>query len=454
MAAASPDPHAPAILRSRIVGALALLGLLLLLGRPLLRSCASPVDPTRLTYVEAAHLEMTGRCLSDRNTDLSQGFSEALATLLPRRCDGVVQPLWPWIAAFWHDPSDVEKTLRRSRLILSGCALGLLASLGWLIWLRLGLVPALWLVGVVGQHGLLPSCLSFGPALLFQAALLLLWMACLICLRDNSFWNYAMVGCLGALAWLLEDRLVISLLIAAALTSSLRACWGWAYEQVQPRAELSRWRWNHHLQGLLLAAGCFFFLCAPRLIEANQWFGRPFFSLWDEARWLENGTQAMQWLEQQETRAGKGSQGVEALKLERGLPLQHPQASLQRLQHGLSLMAAQTQPAAAQILLLALMLPALLLLRSRMPGTQPKGLHAETPSLCLFALTAGLTMAVVGAWDAAALPLQGRPMLLPIALTLLWAMDGLLLRAGKWRHCLLRIRDIFLLSGLATALTG
>lgn len=294
-----PDAHLPGWLRHPLVGAAVLILALAILGRGLLQQPLK-TNPGQLTITESAHLEMAGRCLSDRQQDFSLGFSSSLHAMLPRRCDGLVQPLWPWLAAFWHEPMDVAQSLRQSAGLQLGIAIGLLCALGLLAWRRLGLIAALWLMGFYSVTVLQPCCRGYGSALAFQAALWLLWLACIRCLRRNTLWSYLVIGITAALSWLLEDHLVLPILAAFVLASSLRALWGWAYEQLHPSAELSLWRWNHHAMGLALCLGAAAFVCAPRLMEAKQWYGDAWFSLWDQARWLDEPQQAMQWIRQQD----------------------------------------------------------------------------------------------------------------------------------------------------------
>lgn len=448
------DPHLPTILRRPLV-AWSLLSLTLVLLATLLLPSAERINPTQLTLVEAAHLEMAGRVLSDFQSDFSQGVSESLRQRLPRRCDGIVQPLWSWLVAFWHDPMDVGLTLQRSQWTLYGASLALLACVGVVGWRGFGLLPALWLMLFYAKGVVLPQLTSFGPAIAYQAAMWLLWLACLRCLRCNTLWSYGVIGASAALAWLLEDRLVFLLLGAFGIASSLRAIWGWVHEQLRPQAELSGWRWNHHLPGLLLCAACFALPCSARWIEASQWYGNSLHNLWDEARWLGSSGEAAQWLREQESRSGEQRPALQRLHLDSSRLLDDIPTSLKRLGNGARMLQEQLHlPLLLLAVLLPLLLPAWVATRSRSENHLKVVLqwHPETPSLMLFALGCSAASWLLCCWDAPVIPTPAHALLLPAATTLLWAIEGCVDRSNTRQRQLLWARDVLLSLGMMRAL--
>ena len=103
-------------------------------------------DPRRLTMVESAHLELTAQTMTDLQPDFTQSFSDPLELMIPHRMDGLVQPLWPWLAAWMHDPLDVAATLRGTGMFRLGLVLGFLTVLGLVAARSFSLPAALWVV--------------------------------------------------------------------------------------------------------------------------------------------------------------------------------------------------------------------------------------------------------------------------------------------------------------------
>ncbi|GEP41529.1 hypothetical protein [Brevifollis gellanilyticus] len=393
-------------------------------------------DPLKLTMVEAANLELTTQTYHDLQPDFTQSFSEPLNRMIPHRTDGLVQPLWPWIAAWMHDPQNVGATLHGTGMFRLGLTLGFLAVLGFVAARSFSLPTALWVVLMAAFHGFVPVLPFFTGEVFFHIALLAFWLGCLYSLQRNSLWVYGIIGITGALAWLVEDRVVLPVLVVFVLVSSLRAIWGWVAAHFSKVRGISLWRWRNHWLGLTLLAAMFFFVSGPRLAESHELFGQAFYSHVDHVRWLDTPEEAQKWIEQHPNAAALARVPV--------LEMPTPASALgtitseqlaTRLVRGAALVSRQLGSALPQLLaMLGLLILVTLLTLTCCPKAAHAGerLHPETATSVLF-VTASITICgVIALWDASVLPvrhLHGLVMLL--ALSLAWGAESVLRRARR-----------------------
>ncbi len=393
-------------------------------------------DPIKLTMVESAHLELTGHTYLDLQPDFTQSFSEPLNRMIPHRTDGLVQPLWPWIAAWMHDPLDVAATLRGTGMFRLGLTLGFLAVLGFVAARSFSLPSALWVVLMAAFHGFVPVLPFFTGEVLFHIALLAFWLGCLYALQRNSLWVYGVIGISGALAWLVEDRVVLPVLVVFGLISSLRAIWGWVAAHFSRGRSISLWRWRNHWLGLILLATMFFFVSGPRLAESHELFGQAFYSHVDQVRWLDTSEEAQHWIEQHPNAASLARVPVlerPTLKSALGNITQEQLAT--RLGSGAAQIARQLGSALPQLAaMLGLLILVTLLTWTCCPKAAHAGerLHPEAATSVLFVVASISICGVIALWDASVLPvrhLHGLVMLL--ALSLAWGAESVLRRARR-----------------------
>ena len=409
-----------------------LLGLLLAYTLPVMRDRA----PMKLTLVESAHLELTGQTLLDLRPDFSHSISEPLKRMIPHRTDGLVQPLWAWVAAWMHHPEDVGATLRGSGIFRLGLAIGFLAVLGLVATRSFSLPAAMWVVLMAALHGFLPVLPSFTGEVLHQILFLALWLACLYALQRNSLWVYGVVGAAGALAWLAEDRLVVPVILVFMLVSSLRALWGWVEGHFRAGSQVSLWVWRNHWLGLLMLAAMFFFIAGPRLQQAHQQFGEAFFSHVDHARWLATPGEGMRWIEQHpNTESLARTPALERPSAAASLGSMSLGSLLGRLAVGAGLVADQLKLALPMLgVMLGLLLTVTLLAWGTCPKARHAGerLHPEAATVVLFVVVAIGACALIGLWDAVVLPVRHlHALVMPLSLTLAWGAESVLRRARR-----------------------
>jgi hypothetical protein len=230
----------------------------------------------------------------DLKPDFERGFTKALLGFFPHRTDGVVQPLWPWTAAWLVEDGHLLTEADMALPVLSEETTGLFDRGRWLNVLmtatfvvclgiaacRIFSVPAslnLMLLGGLGA--MLPRAVYFQPEPLYFIFFFLTWVACVSALKHNSLWIYGLIGVLGGIAYMTKGS--ISPLLAVFVTiSSLRCVW----EMVSARRRGfvlgagNLWHWRNHLVGLVVLGMMHLLTIGPRLCDAQEKFGSMFHS--------------------------------------------------------------------------------------------------------------------------------------------------------------------------------
>lgn len=393
-------------------------------------------NPAQLTQVEMQNLELMSMTQADLDPDFTLSFSEPLRRMIPHRTDGLVQPLWPWMAAWMGDGTDLVNVMQGTALFRLGMAGGFLLLLGIICARHFSLPAALWIVLIGAIHGLLPVLPYFTGESLHQITLVILWLACLQAMRQNSLWVYAAIGGIGAVAWLSEARLVLPIIIVFLLVATMRSIWGWAAAHfvVQPRRSL--WLWRNHWLGSLMLIASFLVVTGPRLADAHQRFGEAFFSHADHARWLSDAKAAQNWIAtHQDAESLKRIPVLDRPSMANTLSTESLPRILERLRRGAWLLTrpmAGVLPPLAGMLALVLLLTILLQTRIAVATHAGQKLHPETATVVLFSLTALIACLITACWDAQVLPVRyARALILPIALSLAWAAEALISRARR-----------------------
>lgn len=241
----------------------------------------------------------------DLHPDFRNGFLRPLADFFPHRTDGVVQPLWPWVAAWLaHDGqeftdadmaaeapvSDAGRALfDRGRWFNVFMTLAFLAILGIASCRIFSLPAACNLVLLGGLGALLPRAAFFQPEPLYYVLFFLTWVACVSALRHNSLWIYGLIGVLAGLAYMTKGSITPLLAVFVAV-SSLRCVWEMiATRRQDPHiSSPSLWHWRNHLMGVIVLGAAYIFTIGPRLKEAQANFGDPFHSYPAYWMWLDS----------------------------------------------------------------------------------------------------------------------------------------------------------------------
>jgi len=233
--------------------------------------------------------------------DLGAGVSPAIQQWLPHRTDGVIAPLWPWVAARTardghvindaafgeHSPADLAFFQRGKRLNLwlGGIFLAGVALAAARRWTVLGTVNflVLCLLGAV-----LPRAVTFQPEPLYFILFFLCWVAGLGLCARNPLGTYALFGVLCGLAGLAK--------------SSIQPLMGVWFGVMAVRFVLGLWRpsekWSpaRHAIGVVLWASLFLLVLAPRLVHSHERWGRPFFSYPNVWMWMDDFASGYAWM--------------------------------------------------------------------------------------------------------------------------------------------------------------
>lgn len=264
------------------------------------------------------NMRLATEARSDLHPDFRNGFVTPLTNIYPHRTDGVVNPLWPWVAAWFTDAghviddADIARpgiTDQTRALFNRGQWFHIFMTLFFLVMLGIGacrifsLPAACNLVLLGGLGALLPRAAYFQPEPLYYVLFFLTWVACVLALKRNSLFIYGVTGLLGGLAYL-ADAFIMPLLAVFIGVSSLRCVW--EYFSAQHRGLMlggtHLWHWRNHLVGLVVLAAAYFMTIGPRLKDSYEKFGEPFFSYQRCCIWLDSETEASEWMDRHRTR--------------------------------------------------------------------------------------------------------------------------------------------------------
>jgi hypothetical protein len=244
----------------------------------------------------------------DFTPDFSRGVSEPLMKMLPHRTDGVVNPLWPWAAAWLAEPDHAisgpdEVTeqdrafFNRGRWFNLGLTCGFLLLAGLALARVFSLPATVNTVLLMSLGALLPRSVWFQPEPLYYVFFLLTWVACVFALLRNSLWIYALIGLLSGLAYLAKSS-VHPLLIVFLGVSSARWLWGWVLAHWPGSGGTSQWVWRNHLFGVALLVFTHLLVAAPRLSHAREQFGSAFHSYPAYWMWFDDFEACYAWMGQ------------------------------------------------------------------------------------------------------------------------------------------------------------
>jgi len=235
-------------------------------------------NPNRQKHDQQNNIEHTKIAAEHKQPDREIGFADSLWRWFPHYTDGVVNPLWPWVAARAHDTDETDEEIfvrgKWTNIWITAVfciALTLVASR----YFSLGATINLLLL--VGFGAMLPRAPYFQPEPLYYILFFLSWLCCLGLLKKNSIWRYCLLGVLTGLAYMAKTS-VQPLLLAFVAVSSYRFLFGalpgiFRKKYNRPASE---WCWQTHIIGLVFLAACFLMTAGPRLSYANQKYGNPF----------------------------------------------------------------------------------------------------------------------------------------------------------------------------------
>jgi len=259
------------------------------------------------------NLKLALQTREDLHPDFATGVSVPIKNWFPHRTDGVVNPLWPWIAAWLADgdhtisandtvtPED-RALFNRGRWFNVGLTLGFLVVLGIACARVFSVAASLNIVLLAGLGAFLPRAVFFQPEPLYFTFFLLTWVACVFALQRNSLWVYALIGILSGVAYMAKGS-VQPLIAVFIAVSTLRWLWGWIIAHWPRGIPNLVWVRRNHFFGLFLLVGCHLMTIGPRLIYANERFGDGFHSYPGYWMWFDDFESCYAWMGNHNTRA-------------------------------------------------------------------------------------------------------------------------------------------------------
>jgi hypothetical protein len=284
----------------------------LLIGGMLLKQ-TNNTDKDMLGGDQENNLRLTVETAKDLSPDFSQGVSEPIKAMVPHRTDGVVNPLWPWVAAWFVEAGHTRQPgapispqdrvlFEKGRSFHLGWTLGLVIIVGIAATRSLSLAAAVNVVLLVAFGAFLPRTAYFQPEPLFYALFLATWVACLLALDRNTLWINAIIGILGGLAYLAKGSVQILLALYIGI-STCRWAWGWIELKLSRSSPTSAWLRRNHWLGMMMLVFCFLMTVGPRMAHSSLKFGDPFHSFPSYWMWFDDFEDGYAWMAKYNTKA-------------------------------------------------------------------------------------------------------------------------------------------------------
>ncbi|RYD32973.1 MAG: hypothetical protein EOP86_14460, partial [Verrucomicrobiaceae bacterium] len=231
----------------------------------------------------------------------SEGWSGTLHQGMPHRTDGVVAPLWPWVASRLapqeavYSPLTVSEADReffvRGKWANVSIVLVFLWCLG-LVMARSFRPAAVVTVLLLGAFGaLLPRAVYFQPEPLYYLFFFLSWVCAVRLLIQNDLWLHCLFGVLSGLAYLSKTS-VEPLLLTWFAVSAWRFLGGWFRKEEQEY----RWTSRNHFFGLIIFTLGWMAVVSPRYSYAEEKWGDARFTYPQAWMWFDNFAQGEDWM--------------------------------------------------------------------------------------------------------------------------------------------------------------
>lgn len=230
-------------------------------------------------------------------------WSEALEKNMPYRTDGVVAPLWPWVAARLApkeaspsgnpaaSPADREfftrgKWANVSIVMVFLWGLGLAMARSF----RPAAVVTVLLLGAFGA--LLPGAVFFLPESLYSVFFFLSWICAVRLLIQNDLWLHLVFGLLSGLAYLAKTAVEPLLLVWFGVSA-----WQFLMGLFRQEAVIEEYRWTcrNHFFGIIVFAVGWMLVVSPRYSFAQEKWGDPRFSYSETWLWFDDAASGEAW---------------------------------------------------------------------------------------------------------------------------------------------------------------
>lgn len=236
-------------------------------------------------------------------TGPAEGISRAVSEWMPHHTDGVVNPLWPRVAAAFSEGLDDDAFFQAGKrwnvwfggIFITGCAL--------LLGLRWSIPAVVLFLLAAGLGSVLPRSPWFQPEPLYYAFFFLSWMTGMSLLARNPVWLYGVFGLWTGLAYLAKGSVQPLLLVFLAVTTLrfLAAFWPGRREADGTEGR-SPWNPSNHFVGMSVFLCVHLVVIAPRLSYSHATFGSPFHSFPSYWMWMDDFEEGYAWMGKYNTR--------------------------------------------------------------------------------------------------------------------------------------------------------
>ena len=201
----------------------------------------------------------------------------------PHYTDGVVNPLWPWVAARFAE-EDHSKFFREGKWFNLTLMAGALLVIGIISTLAFSRLSAVIILLLGGLGGWLPRAHYFQPEPIYYVLFLAAWFVALTLMRRNSLFLYGLLGAFAGLAYLAKGSIQLMLIVFFGVTI-LRSLAEWLTQRkvrgdsVQDRKDPDpEWNLPNQFLGLVVVVMTFLAMTGPLLSYSNETYGNPFHS--------------------------------------------------------------------------------------------------------------------------------------------------------------------------------
>jgi len=253
----------------------------------ILRPSTEAVENLQKPYIEAVYRNAAA---VEKSKEEAGAVSAGVKGLFPYQTNGVVEPLFPWLARGLSDfpPDELLEKGRWANLFLC-CGLLVLMGVGAARAFSFTGAAAMLMMGGFGI--ILERSAYFTPDALYNLLVLVAWMCSLSLIRQNHLWLYAVLGVLLGFIYLVRPP-IWPLLLAFILVSILRTFGEW-YRRRREVEESKLWLNSNQLVGFAMLVTAFILITGPRLSYASTTFGYPFHSFSSLALWMDSSAEVM-----------------------------------------------------------------------------------------------------------------------------------------------------------------
>lgn len=224
-----------------------------------------------------------------------ENVTAGLWRAFPHYTDGVVNPLWPWIAAkLGVENGQHRKLFERGKWFNIKLTSVFLVLLGLVCVRAFSAWGAIVIVLLSGFGAFLERAVYFHPEPLYYIFLMLCWICALALLRRNDILLYVAFGLTLGLAWLAKSS-VQPLALAFFGVTSVRFGVEW-WRRRSGRKSDERWNLATHFIGLAAAATAFLIIAGPRMTYANNYYGSPMHSYPSYWMWMDDFGEGIQFM--------------------------------------------------------------------------------------------------------------------------------------------------------------